>query len=155
MYVTYRITQYFNSNQYFKSNNILKLSDLYNLSRCPHLFIYIKSPNNNLTSRLHPNSEIHNRNTRKRTNLVVLRFIGSATQSSFTYFFITEWNKLSSNIKNCESNYDFKSKLKRYYCSVYWYCVLIEISKFHLLRNCLARSGSSWSQSREVLEFEK
>ena len=106
-------------NRYFKSNNILKLSDLYNLSRCPHLFIHIKSPNNNLTSRLHPNSEIHNRNTRKRTNLVVLRFIGSATQSSFTYFFITEWNKLSSNIKNCESNYDFKSKLKRYYCSIY------------------------------------
>ena len=123
------------TNQYFKSNNILKLSDLYNLSLCSHVFNYIKSPDNNLNSRLHPNSQIHNHNTRNRTNLVIPRFNRSATQSSFIYSSITEWNKLSSDIKNCESNQVFKSKLKRYYCSLYWYYVVIDISKFHLFRN--------------------
>ena len=107
------------TNQYFKSNNILKLSDLYNLSLCSHVFNYIKSPDNNLNSRLHPNSQIHNHNTRNRANLVIPRFNRSATQSSFIYSSITEWNKLSSDIKNCESNQVFKSKLKRYYCSLY------------------------------------
>ena len=107
------------TNQYFKSNNILKLSDLYNFSLCSHVFNYIKSPSNNLTSRLHPNSEIHNHNTRSRTNLVVPRFNRSATQSSFMYSSVTEWNKLSPNIKNSISNHVFKSKLKRYYCSLY------------------------------------
>ena len=87
------------TNQCFKSINILKLSDLYNPSLGSHVFNYIKSQNNNLTSRLHPNSEIHNHNTRNRTNLVVPRFNRSATQSNFMHSSITEWNKLFPDIK--------------------------------------------------------
>ena len=87
------------NNQYYKCNNILKLSDLYNLSVCSHVFNYIKSTNNNLTSCLHPNSEIHNHNTRNRTNLLVLRFNRSATQSSFIHSSITELNNLSPDKK--------------------------------------------------------
>ena len=96
MYMTYRISP---TNQYFKSNNILRLSDLYNLSLCSHVFYYLKSPNNNLTSRLHANSKIHNHKTRNKTNLAVPRFNRSVTQSSLMYSSITVWKRLSLDIK--------------------------------------------------------
>ena len=107
------------THDYFKHDNILKVSDLYKVQSCSYLYSYINSEDNEIHSRLHTHSNIHEHNTRNRNNLVVPRYTRTRSQSSFLYQSITEWNNLPAAIKISESAPAFRRKLKGYYCSLY------------------------------------
>ena len=108
------------TNYYFKTDKILKLQDLYKLNLCSQLFHYLTSNVNfSVSSHFQLHSDIHNHNTRHRSNLVLPHYHRSKSQLSFSFQSIKEWNNVPEEIKQSETGRQFKSKLKDHYCCLY------------------------------------
>ena len=91
------------TNYFLKSNLILKLDDFNKFNISVSLFNYINNPTNPrdfISSRLSLNSSYHGYETRTYSNLYVIRFNRTASQSSFVYRSIKNWNMLPMNLKS-------------------------------------------------------
>ena len=109
------------TNYFFKNNLILKLDDLYRFNLSVSMFNYINNPTDHrdfISCSLTYNSSYHGYSTRTNNNLSVIRFNRTASQSSFVYQSIKNWNMLPMNLKTT-SKTNFKIKLRKHFCSQY------------------------------------
>ena len=90
------------TNYFFMKNLILKLDDLYKFNLSVSMFNYINNPTDLRdfnSSCLSFTSSYHGCQTRTNSILSVIRFNRTASQSSFVYHSIKNWNMLPRNLK--------------------------------------------------------
>ena len=108
------------TNSHFKQANILKCGELYKLNLCSHLFKIISNNHANYVSKyIKSASSVHTHSTRNNSKLIIPRFNLSASQKSFGYQAIKNWNAIPEP-KNTSSKFKtFHSNLKKFYLSQY------------------------------------
>ena len=105
---------------YFKNNGLLKLNEIYRLNLSSHMYdVTNYATNLDILVRPITNSDVHNYNTRNRTNVSTPRYNRATTQSSFLYQSAKEWNSIPQIIKDCKSSASFKYNLRKFYCNQY------------------------------------
>ena len=116
---------------FFINNLILKLGDFYKFNLSVSMFNYINNLTNQrdcILSCIFFNLSYHGYQTRTNSNLSVIRFNRTASQSSFVYKSMKNWNMLPVNLKSI-STAKLKIKLKitfahntKCFCSFNFFC---------------------------------
>ena len=107
------------TNNYFKISNLLKLEELYKAQSCIQLYQALNSTGHCLRNYLNFRFDVTNRATRFRNHLDLPQFRRTRSQQGFLFSAIKEWNRLPDDIKLSKSQFQFKTKLKNHYLSLY------------------------------------
>jgi len=99
--------------EYFKLNNILKLDDLYKYQVLRFMFNVIHHQIHNFSDINVRQQDVHQHNTRNRTQLSIPQFSHSKTQFAITYVGIKLWNALEEELKSELTLTSFSKKLKK------------------------------------------
>ena len=103
----------------FKDSGLLKLDDLIKIRLCTQIYEAIHSNDHSLSSFIKTHQENTARNTRNMKKLMLPFFRKSRSQAGFLYSGIKEWNELPESVKNSRSQNAFKSRIKKYFLSLY------------------------------------
>ena len=109
------------TNEYFISNNILKLEDQYKLQISNYIYILLNSNyiDIEISSKLIPNIEIHNHDTRGGQNLNIMRVNKSKSKNCIYHNGAKIWNSLPDLAKNSNSILKFKKVAKKFFHEKY------------------------------------
>ena len=102
------------TNNYFKSNNILKLEDHYKLQISNYIYQLLHlNIDENTSSNLIRNTQIHNHDTRGGESLNVARVNRGRSKHCIFHNGVKIWNSLPTEIRHKRSYYNFKKQTKK------------------------------------------
>ena len=104
------------TNEYFISNNILKLEDQFKLQISTYIYILLNSNyiDIEIASKLKPNIEIHDHDTRGGQKLNIMRVNKSKSKNCLFHNGVKIWNSLPDLAKNSNSILKFKKTAKKF-----------------------------------------